>query len=374
VAVDRFHGEVQAAYDEASVLLKSEGLVRADGSRDTKVAKELMKSVLGEDCILTDKGQISLSEEACQRAGHPTLLSYQLYGSRKNLLSRLEGLEKGYDKPLSSRFDSLKETGRTSCSKGDYGHPLQNMLRIPGERECFVPRPGNVFIACDFDGFELCTLAQVCLWSVGESRLAQVINEGRDVHLFRASEALGEPYEDLKAILDTPDHPRRKDVKRVRQLCKISNFGYPGGMGSKSFVGYARKNGVHIDLAQSEELKEDWRRDLPEMVKYHNWISNGHQWRQITRKSGIWNVTTVHQFRSDRVRGAVSYTDDEYLLEGPEETANEAAHVVQEIMESEAQKWIPDVKITASPCLMRRWSKDAEPVWRNGVLIPWEDR
>jgi hypothetical protein len=174
-----------------------------------------MKSVLGEDCLLTATGQISLSEEACQRAGHPTLLSYQLYGSRKNLLSRLEGLEKGYDKPLSSRFDSLKETGRTSCSKGDYGHPLQNMLRIPGERECFVPRPGNVFIACDYDGFELCTLAQVCLWAVGESRLAQVINEGRDVHLFRASEALGEPYEDLKAILDTPDHPRRKDVKRV---------------------------------------------------------------------------------------------------------------------------------------------------------------
>jgi len=35
---------------------------------------------------------------------------------------------------------------------------------------------------------------------------------------------------------------------------------------------------------------------------------------------------------------------------------------------------VPDVPIKASPALMRRWRKKAKPVYRNGVLIPWEDR
>jgi len=414
VAVAQFQGEIQRAFDDGEALLKSEGLVRPDGTKDTKAAKELMKSVLGDQCLLTKTGQISLDEEACTLSGHSTLLAYQLYGSRKNLLSRMESMKKGFQKPLNARFDSLVSTGRTSCSIGDYGYQLHNMLRIPGERECFIPRPGNVFLACDFDGFELATLAQVCLWAVGESRLAQVINAGMDVHLFRAAETLGEPYEELMGILSTLDHPRRKEIKEVRQLCKIANFGYPGGMGPKSFIKFARPQGVHLDLGQAQELKDEWLKSLPEMTKYFNWISNGHQWRQVVRKSGVWDVTTIKQFRSDRVRGGVSFTEacnsyfqglaadaaksagweilkacyrgemsgwriwnfvhDEYLLEGPEESAAEAACIVQEIMESEAQKWIPDVKISASPCLMRRWRKDAEPVYRNGMLIPWEDR
>jgi hypothetical protein len=34
---------------------------------------------------------------------------------------------------------------------------------------------------------------------------------------------------------------------------------------------------------------------------------------------------------------------------------------------------IPDVKITASPTLMRYWTKDATETYdANGTLIPWE--
>jgi hypothetical protein len=413
VAVERFREEIQAEYNRCAALAKEYGLVRANGTRDMKKAKARMKDVLGDDCLTTDKGDISLKEEACQLAGDPVLTAYQIYGSQKNLLSRIEALEKGYDKPLNSWFDSLKETGRTSCLKGEYGYQLQNMRRLPGERECFVPRPGNVFIACDYDGFELCTLAQVCIWSVGQSELAEVINEGIDPHLLMAGNALGEPYVVLKDVLSMPTHPRYKEIKEARQGCKIANFGYPGGMGAQSFVGYARGYGMNLTVEEAEDLKENWHATWPEMAKYFAWI-NKHPWHQVLRKNGVWNLTTVKQFMSGRVRGAVSYTEacnsyfqglaadaakaagwellkacergeipggrlwnfvhDEFLLECPEEHANEAAHVVQEIMVTEAQKWIPDVTVSASPCLMRRWSKDAEPVYRDGILIPWEDR
>jgi hypothetical protein len=35
---------------------------------------------------------------------------------------------------------------------------------------------------------------------------------------------------------------------------------------------------------------------------------------------------------------------------------------------------LPDMRMTAEPCLMRRWSKAAEPAFdAEGKLIPWED-
>ena len=414
VAVERFRDEIMTSYTESEALLKSVGLVKANGVKDTKAAKALMVSVLGDDVRLTKTKQVSLDEEACLLSGNPTLMAYQTYGSHKNLLSRMEGLKLGYDKPLNSRFDSLKATGRTSCSKGQYGYPLQNMRRIPGERECFAPKPGNVFLACDYDSFELCTLAQICIWAVGSSELAKAINEGLSPHLYMASVILGEPYEALKAILADPTHPRYKGVKQARQGCKIADFGYPGGMGAQSFRGYAKQYGMDLDLDEAEELKEGWLATWPEMVEYREWISNGHLWHQVLRKSGYWDVTSVTAFLSNRVRGGVSYTEasnnyfqalaadaakdagwyllkdcldedlegwriwnfvhDEYILEGPEEDGARASGVVQEIMEATAQRWVPDVNISASPCLMYRWSKDAEPIYENDLMVPWGSR
>lgn len=418
-AVEEFERNVHTRYEADGLLLMKEGLVRVGGTRNTAAARFAMVDAMNKldlEPLLTDTGAVSLSEEACQASCDPVLEAYQRYGSHKNLLSRLQGLKKGYDTPINARFNSLVETGRTSCTIGSKGGPtngyqLQNMRRVPGERECFVPQhKGNVFCACDYDSFELCTLSQVCLWVLGFSELGEAIKAGLDPHLSMAANILRMPYLDAQQLYKQGD----EKVSQARQGSKIANFGYPGGMGAQSFVQYARGYGMELTVLEAEELKAHWLDTWREMPQYFAWI-NQHQWATVRRKKYDIDVTTVRQFRSNRLRGGCSYTvacnsyfqglaadaakaagwalmreceagelqgwgvwnfiHDEYILEGPAEDAHRAAQVIKRVMESAAQEWIPDIPISASPALMRRWRKEAKPVFNQvGELIPWEDR
>ena len=59
----------------------------------------------------------------------------------------------------------------------------------------------------------------------------------------------------------------------------------------------------------------------------------------------------------------------------PEATASERAKLQAEIMCVEMQQVVPDVKITASPALMRRWYKGADAVYdTKNNLVPWEPK
>ena len=417
-AVAAFEEIVQAQYMKDRMALAKGGLVKIDGSRSTKAAQGLMMRTLeaaGLEVPRTKTGQVSLDEDACDLAATPLLSAYQRYGSHQSLMTRLQGLKHPIINP---RFNSLVETGRTSCSQGSESSPthtyqIQNMRRVEGERECFVPAPGNVFVACDYDAFELAALAQVCIDTVGHSELAEAIRRDLDPHLAMAAKALREPYEDLVKIKKDSTHPRHKAIKEARQGSKIANFGYPGGMGARSFVAYARSYGLTLDFDQAEELKASWHGAWPEMRAYLDFISK-HKFVKVRRGDKSIDVTTVTQLRSDRVRGGVTYTaacnslfqglaadaakaagwalleaceagslkgwsmwnfvHDEFLLEGPEDDAARAALEVQRIMQEAAQEWMPDVPVRASAALMRRWTKAAEPVYRDGQLIPWEDR
>src|SRR5690606_32482748 len=118
-------------------------------------------------------------------------------------------------KPIHSYFEVLRETGRTSSSNPN----LQNLPRVDGVRECYVPRPGNVYISCDYDKAELHTLAQLCMDYFGESKLAEALNNGIDPHLQMAANILGIPYEEAKDRLKAKD----KEVKDTRQMAKAAN-------------------------------------------------------------------------------------------------------------------------------------------------------
>lgn len=419
-AVEEFEASIDQQHMQDMKHLVYKGLVRGDGTRVTKLAKKHIKDAFvfqGIEPRLTKKGEISLDEEACRIAGDETLDIYQRYGSHKNLLSRIQGLKKGYNTPLNPRFDSLLETGRTSCSKGSddspaNGYQTQNMRRAVGERECFIPREGNVILASDFDIFELANLAQVCLWVCGRSKLAEAINGGLDPHLAMAAQVLGWDYDYALKVLKDENHPEHEIISEARQGCKIANFGYPGGMGARSFVGYARGYGMDITLDKSKELKTDWLRTWPEMTKYFAWV-NGHKWHEGIISGYRMKFTNIKQFGSDRIRGRVTYTvacnsffqglaadaakaagwalnrecmigrlrgweiwnfvHDEYLLQGPKEDGDRAAKIVREVMIAEATEWILDVKIEATPVLMNRWSKKAKPSYDDeGKLIPWK--
>ena len=63
---------------------------------------------------------------------------------------------------------------------------------------------------------------------------------------------------------------------------------------------------------------------------------------------------------------------DEILLESPEAKAASAAGRLSKLMVWALSFCCPELKVEAPPALMRRWYKDAEPVYVDGELVPWE--
>jgi DNA polymerase-1 len=122
--------------DELESILKEEGLVRANGSRDTKKAKARMLECMGESARRTKGGDVCLDSDACTMSGDPLLESYAEASSLKKVLSNdVAALTQGITMPIHTNFD-LADTGRTTSSKPN----VQNPRRLPGVRECFVPR------------------------------------------------------------------------------------------------------------------------------------------------------------------------------------------------------------------------------------------
>lgn len=259
-----------------------------------------------------------------------------------------------------------------------------------------------LYVSVDFDTLELRALAQVCLDLFGESEMAEAIRAGQDLHLAMAASMLDISYDEAVRRRKAGD----KQVKTLRDTAKVANFGLPGGLGAQTLVEYARTGyGVTLTEDQAQDLKREWLAKWPEMSRYFRYISD---------RVGFGDADIV-QLRSGRVRGGVGYTDgcntlfqglaadgakhalfnvahecyvdlgtplfgcrpvafihDEIVAEVPEDIAHEASERLARVMCDSMSVFIPDVPITASPALMRRWWKDAEAVMLDGRLIPWE--
>lgn len=257
-----------------------------------------------------------------------------------------------------------------------------------------------IYAAADYDLLELRCLAQVCLVLVGESKLAEALNAGVDVHLQMAASILGISYEDAKARKKAGD----KEIDNARQTAKVANFGFPGGLGAEKLVLFARKSyKVTLTVERAKELKELWLQTWPEMRRYFKLISGmigpeGSTIRQLFTKrirGGANYTSTCNTFfqglgadatgravflvsRACYVPGSVlygcrlvNYIHDELILECAEEIGHEVAPELVRIMVAGANEFLPDVPATAEPKLMRYWSKDAKQVWDNGRLVAW---
>lgn len=211
------------------------------------------------------------------------------------------------------------------------------------------PAEALIYAAADYDGLELRTMAQACLLLVGESRLAQVLNDDNyegcgpgDPHLLMAANMLGITYPEAKARhkkekedralafdffkgkapdgsgrfipqpLDDADAAKRASdcvpapVDDARQAGKVADFGFPGGLGAEKLVLFARKSykvRFHPDPAKAieraKELKRIWLRTFPEFRKYFD---------AIAKMVGPGGATFRHFF-TGRVRGGAAYTE-----------------------------------------------------------------
>ena len=144
-----------------------------------------------------------------------------------------------------TKYRTLVSTGRTGASSVN----IQNIPREPEFRAAFVPRPGKKFAVIDYAVVELRTLASVNLSRYGWSRMAEVIKEGRDLHVHTAASMLGLSYTQWDALT-------KVEKKHHRQAAKAINFGVPGGLGPNKLAVYARMNyGVDISVEQATTFK-----------------------------------------------------------------------------------------------------------------------
>jgi len=417
--VESFASEIEQALTDAETRLQALGLVRANGTRDTKAAARLMVDrcqALGIPVMPTDTAEkkikagepwdpnslegIALHADACKRTEDPTLILYADYGVLKAVQSKdLDMLRQGVKYPIHTRFE-IVETGRTSSSNPN----VQNIRALPGIRECFVPRDGWVYAQADYPGLELKTLAQSCLWLVGYSSLAKVISEGRDPHLMLAASLSHCTYEQAEQA-----YKADKNWK-PRKLAKVANFGFPGGLGFRTFIEYAAGKPYNLHLGEDEarHLKAQWLSTWVEMQDYFNLISQmveaGHGEAVISHPGSnrirgrvrytaacngffqglgadatgeaLWQLAKAcYVDTSSPLFGCrpVNYVHDEIIAEVPDDhRASPAVLEMCRIMRDAANKWLPDVPFTEiEPCLMAYWSKDAKTIVQDGRVIVW---
>jgi DNA polymerase I-like protein with 3'-5' exonuclease and polymerase domains len=321
----------------------------------------------------------------------------------------------GKDGRVHSYFNPIVKTGRTSSSKPN----MQNFPREENIRGIYVAPDGHVLYACDYSQLELCALAQACWVRFKYSKMKDVINSGEDLHMW-----FGMKIKDLfmeselsRILIEFRQRekrdPRPDEIEILkqsieclpdpdyRQQAKACNFGYPGGLGTDTFITWAKNTyGQTFTPGEANKLRALWLESFPEM-EYH---LKGVEDKFHRGKDGETRFigSTIHgreradcgycdslnyQFQGVAADGAknalwylfkegfktVNFIHDEVIEEF---AINEKLQIhcrrVDELMVHAMREFIPDVLIEVEGALMYRWDKNAKPLKdSHGDTVIW---
>jgi hypothetical protein len=346
------------------------------------------------------EGQIKTGEEVISECAFEPLQKIVRFNALQKICNTY--LRKMFQPVVHARFWNVGTiSDRTSCS----GPNLQNLPRMPGVRECIQARGGHALIFTDYDSQEMRTLGQSCKDILRASKLADRYQADRhfDPHLEFAAQLAAIDVEEAKRLHEQKD-PK---IKKLRQQAKVANFGFPGGLGAKTLVSFAKGWGVEMDKARAYYLQGEWKKQWPEMNNYFAHVdqmvgeagfgtqvnprtgfrrglvtyteaSNGYfqHLAAIASKQALWEITKrAYTDRNSALYGCrpVLFVHDEIGLEVSLEAVHVAGKEMEEAMIAAMEKWTPDVPCAASATAMLRWSKEAERVEKNGRLIPWQE-
>lgn len=375
---------------------------------------------------------ISTSRDTLVNSGDPLLEEYGEAGANEKLFTTYcDVLELGTRVPINPSINSIVSTQRVS-----YRNPnLQNLPRKGAIRECFVPRPGFLYAAVDYSALELCTLAQVCLWLFQKSEMAEAINAGRDLHVQMAAGVSGISYEEAIACVEAED-VEILNLRQSMKAANFGLPGLMGApklvlSARKDGLSFCELAGVSDDCSKNRRIsewyqrkippvcaeclelasryKEAWYETWPEMRDYHKAAqaqadecsqgtplqslgegemlrletvpgSCANHWFQrlaaVGAKHALWLLskecyTNRNSVLYNNCRPVVSL-HDEIITEVREEVAHEALLRQSEIMVAAMQEHVPDVKISVSAALCRRWFKKAKKALDSkGRYRPW---
>jgi hypothetical protein len=215
--------------------------------------------------------------------------------------------------------------------------------------------------------------------------------------------------------------------KFFRTFAKPTGLGFPGGLAPATMVGYA-KSGYKIDLTfeVATQLRQIWLNTYPEMEQYLLWVKNHCRDPQhkavYTKVNGKKRLRQfycydtprgMHRARADycacangaglqafAAEGAldalyevqkmvwtlaqndnhvmygcfpINFVHDEIIWECPDDThVDLRIQIVDKIMVDAMEKITPNVKARTESSAMRRWYKEAEAVFVNNKIVPWE--
>lgn len=303
-----------------------------------------------------------------------------------------------------------------------------------GVRECFRPRPGFCYLDADIEGLELCTLAQVEIWTIQSRRKADRLNADECLHCHTAATILNTDYRGAYRLAKGEKDPRTgqwihaptKQGKETRNLAKVPNFGKPGGMADKTLVAFARSSyGIRLgataenprptqEQAEAEAVRigHYWARANPDDVEYLQYVRTlkcpGGMYMTtipgstVRRKGTYCAIANTHfqglgavvagkinwalawacytdmdlpgwgrRFPALRQCRVVSHAYDEWLLECPIGLQTQAGAELEWIVVTVGGTATPDVRLKTEAVAMSAWSKAAERVEKDGELLIW---
>nr|BFD68760.1 hypothetical protein HAGR004_37820 [Bdellovibrio sp. HAGR004] len=312
---------------------------------------------------VTKTGKVSSAERHLIELSEsiPFFKSYLEFHSLRKLQSTY--LDKLDTEILYPHYNTLVSTGRTSS----YDPNFQNFPRDQEVRKCFIPQPGHKFLIADYSTIELCALAQTCVTLFGFSRMGELINQGEDLHRWFASIVLRKPQEEV--------------TKQERAYAKACNFGFPGGLGVKQFLEYAKYTyGIDdLDLRTAKNFKSRWLEAFPEMNSYLS--SEGHAYRTKATASTIsgrmragctFTQAKNFPFQSLAADGTkislfnlvsagfrvVNYIHDEFVIELTDNgQLNDRRHEAEGIMIGGMRTVLPDIEVRIESEVCDYWRK-----------------
>lgn len=388
-----FEKRVNETWEAAKARLQKAGLVRHDGTRDEKAARARMAATGSNK--KTDSGAPSLSADACIDSQDPILVDYADYGSLLKLKSTyIAPMKMAEGLALHPRWNPIVKTGRTSCAKPNLQQlPQEGDEDVFGVRQCYMARQGRLFVGRDYGAAEFVAFAQVALLKFGESRIAEALREGKDVHIMVAATIRGISYEEAMAIHLADTHA----IHNERQLGKIGNYGFLGGLGPDKFAANVwkktmrSKSPTRMTREQAVDLKAAWLDTWPEAGLFFEMVSkaceNGpacmrsirsgrcHSGKSYTEmcnaymqmlvadmaKDALWRVTKRQYLEPQSAlfgSHCVIFPHDEIVIEADDDKARAAGEELGEVMLEAARDWLPDVPMTVGPVVVgKHWSK-----------------
>ena len=398
-------------------LRQEQGFMREDGSRTWPVIHEAVTKTCNGSPQRTERGR-GTAQEVTRESGDGALERFSEVSKTEKLLKTyLPFVQSGVEVPINVRPNILPATGRAS-----YDGLIQLLPRRAPPGSASVPRPG-MWVQRGLQRHRALHAGAGMPLDRGALAAGRGHQRWQDAHTVLVSTMTSRPYEELLPLVKLPG-----EVKDLRQAGKAANFGFPGGMGAAKFVIAKRKEGLRVCRVMGKEAQPcgtemvtSWK-DRETSPVCRQCVEAAEELRRFylgtwTEMRGYFAYVTSHAETSaegdavsERARpwGLPLHADVQHLVPGARGGRRQEGAVghhprvlpghgepplrqprddfrARRADSGDArggrtscaapgrghgrgdEGYVPDVRVSAEPALMRRWFKDAAPVYVEGA-------